>query len=339
MLQKIPGMYNIWTSIEYTNWRFTYVLDENKIKQYGMNNMTVALSMMMLKNSEYQPNGIKIKDFNEFGNDPLPLNALVEYTDNIDTMKIGKIYLDQIIQSRQLGPELISITKLDWEKVVLVDADKQNEIALSDITTQIKDIIDKNPMPKWLSYKDAADIQMQADTARDLWIAMWLGILLMYLVLIFQFNNIKYATIIITSVFLTIGGSICILAIFGAKFSFVAQLGIFWVLWVWVNQALIHIEDFKDFYEKKWLSVRDAFKISISERFVPIFLTKLVTIIWLIILAMKDEMFGWLALAFIWGLIVSFFINLLYIPSLMRLVSKSYYNKDVKNQPDQQQIQ
>jgi hypothetical protein len=32
--------------------------------------------------------------------------------------------------------------------VVLVDADKQNEIALTDITTQIKDIIEKNPMPK-----------------------------------------------------------------------------------------------------------------------------------------------------------------------------------------------
>jgi multidrug efflux pump subunit AcrB len=185
-------------------------------------------------------------------------------------------------------------------------------------------------MPKWLSYKDAADIQMQADTARDLGVAMWLGILFMYLVLIFQFNNIKYATVIITSVFLTIGGSICILAIFGAKFSFVAQLGIFGVLWVGVNQALIHIEDFKDFYEKKWLSVRDAFKLSISERFVPIFLTKLVTIIGLIILAMKDEMFGWLALAFIGGLIVSFFINLLYIPSLMRLVSRDYYNKDTK---------
>jgi hypothetical protein len=39
--------------------------------------------------------------------------------------------------------------------------------------------------------------------------------------------------------------------------------------------------------------------MSISERFVPIFLTKAVTIIGLIILATKDEMFGSLALAFI----------------------------------------
>jgi multidrug efflux pump subunit AcrB len=53
-------------------------------------------------------------------------------------------------------------------------------------------------------------------------------------------------------------------------------------------------------------------------------LTKAVTIIGLIILALKDELFWSMAIGFIWWLIVSFFITLLYIPSLMNLVSKEY---------------
>jgi multidrug efflux pump subunit AcrB len=51
------------------------------------------------------------------------------------------------------------------------------------------------------------------------------------------------------------------------------------VLGVGVNQALIHIEDFKEFYEKRGMSVLESFKMSIAERFIPIFLTKAVTII------------------------------------------------------------
>jgi Cu/Ag efflux pump CusA len=45
-------------------------------------------------------------------------------------------------------------------------------------------------------------------------------------------------------------------------------------------------------------------------------------------LAMKDELFGSMAIAFIGWLIVSFFITLLYIPSLMNLVSRKYYKHE-----------
>jgi multidrug efflux pump subunit AcrB len=98
----------------------------------------------------------------------------------------------------------LGIDKLDGDKVILISADKENDVVLSDITAQIDKIFAENPMPSSMSYKPAADIQTQTDTARDLGISMVVGIIMMYLVLILQFNNIKYATVIITSVFLTI---------------------------------------------------------------------------------------------------------------------------------------
>ena len=62
--------------------------------------------------------------------------------------------------------------------------------------------------------------------------------------------------------------------------------------------------------------------LSIPRRFVPIFLTKLTTILGLVILAMKDELFGSMAIAFIWGLLMSFFITLIYMPMLVSLVDR-----------------
>jgi len=46
------------------------------------------MTMMAIQNSPYQPNGIKIDEFTEFGDDPIDINALVKYEENLDTLKI-----------------------------------------------------------------------------------------------------------------------------------------------------------------------------------------------------------------------------------------------------------
>jgi len=144
----------------------------------------------------------------------------------------------------------------------------------------------------------------------------------MFLTLIIIFKNLKYPITILSSIFLSIGGTFWLLALLGKYFTFPAALGIFGVLGVGVNQAIIHIEDFMIFHDEQGMSVIESFRRSIALRFVPIFLTKLVTIIGLIILAFKDAVFGSLAIGFIGGLIVSFFITLLYLPTLITIVTK-----------------
>jgi multidrug efflux pump subunit AcrB len=198
---------------------------------------------------------------------------------------------------------------------------------LSDITLAIDQVIKNNPLPDGLQKTSWWDIASQTQSSTDLSKAMMIWLVLMLIVLIIQFNNVKYAIVIVSSVFLSIWWTMVILALTWFDLTFPAMIGIFWVMWVWVNQALIHLEDFKYYYQEKWLSVVDSFQQSIAERFIPIFLTKVTTIIWLLILAIKDELFWSMAIAFIWWLIVSFFITLLYIPSLMNLVSREYYHK------------
>jgi len=56
--------------------------------------------------------------------------------------------MSQIIKEKKIEPELKGISKLDGEKVILVEADKIDSIALSDITPQIDAIIKANPLPE-----------------------------------------------------------------------------------------------------------------------------------------------------------------------------------------------
>ncbi len=326
-IKSIPWIFNVSISIEYTNGKIVYLLDENKAKSLGITSMSFVNSLLALKNIGYESNGVKIKDFSDFGSDSLSLKSFLSTDLPIEQTKIWKITLEQIIKQKQLQPEINAITRENGKRNISVQADKTNSSALSDITAAIAKIIKEHPLPEWLQYTSGGDIQEQAQSMQDLWSAMVVWLLLMILVLIVQFNNIKYALVIVSSVFLSIGWTIVILALTWFDLTFPAMIGVFWVLWVGVNQALIHLEDFKYYYQEKWLSVVDSFQQSIAERFIPIFLTKITTIIWLLILAFKDELFGSMAVGFIWWLIVSFFITLLYIPSLMNLVSREYYKK------------
>lgn len=327
-IENIPGIYNITTSIEYTNGKVKYVLDDNKVKQYWVSINSVIMTLIWLKNSEYEPSWISLKEFNEFGDDTIDATAFIDFSWSLDDLKIWNIYLNQILKEKKVEPELLSIEKTDGNLAIKIEADKKDGYALTEITDQISKVLENHKMQDWLRYKESWDIESQKTSSQELWMSIIIWIALMFLVLIIQFNNVKYAAVIITSILLTISWAFYILRIFGLTFNFVAQLWIFWVFWVWVNQALIHIEDFKEFYEKDRMSVRDSFRKSIALRFIPIFLTKAVTIIGLIILAFKDEFFKALAISFIWGLIVSFFVTLFYIPSLMNLISKKYFYKE-----------
>ncbi len=324
-IKAIPGVFNVGISIEYTNGKIVYVLDENKAKSLWIISLSTVTPLIALKNAAYESNGVQIKEFSDFGDEVLSLQAFLSTDIPVEQTQIGKVTLEQIIKEKQLQAEINAITREDGKRNISIQADKMDSVALSDITVAIDEIIKKHPLPEWLQKTSAGDIASQTQSSQDLSKAMLIWLVLMILVLIIQFNNIKYSIVIVSSVFLSIWWTIIILALTWFDLTFPAMIGVFWVMGVWVNQALIHIEDFKYYYEEKWMSVVDSFQQSIAERFIPIFLTKAVTITWLVILAMKDELFWSMAIGFIWWLVVSFFITLLYIPSLMNLVNKEYH--------------
>ncbi len=215
------------TNVEYTNGRFVYVLDPNKAKEMNASVLSVATTLLGIKNSEYDPNGISIKEFGDFGKDTIKLQGYVIYTGDINDIKIGQIPLQQLVTRVELQPELKSIDRTDNQKAMHIQSDKERDVALSDVTTKIDAIIRAHPLPAGVAYKQAGDVESQDTSAQDLGKSILIGMILMYLVLVILFKNFKYPTAIITSIFLSIGGAIIIIALTGMTFNFPAQLGIF----------------------------------------------------------------------------------------------------------------
>jgi multidrug efflux pump subunit AcrB len=112
--------------------------------------MSSVSSLLALKNTSYESNGVKIKEFSDFGSDALSVNAFLSTDLPIDQTKIGKVTLDQIISKKELLPEINAITREDGKRNISIQADKTNSSALSDITLAIDQVIKNNPLPDGL---------------------------------------------------------------------------------------------------------------------------------------------------------------------------------------------
>ena len=326
-IAQIPGIFNVGASIAYTNGKIVYTLDENITKELWANSMSVVMNMLALQNSEKFSNGVLVNEFSEFWSEVLPLKAFLKTTIPIQQTKIGNYTLDQIIKTQELTSEINAIGRINWKRSIGIQADKLSHIALADITSAIDLVIQNTPLPVGMEYTSGWDIQQLDDATNDMKSAMIIGLVLMLLVLIIQFNSFKYAALIILSILFSFWGIVIILAITWFDLTFPAMIAIFWVFGVGVNQMLILLEAFNYYYKEKLLSVAESFQESIWDRFVPIFLTNTTTIIGLSILAFKDELFWSMAIAFIWWLLASVVIWLFLLPAFMNLFTREYYNK------------
>ena len=325
---QIPGIFNVGVSIEYTNGKIVYVIDDTIAKEIWANTMSVVMNMIALQNTERFSNGVLVNDFSEFWPDTLSLKAFLTTDIPIEQTKIGTYTLNQIIKKQELKPEINVIDRTNGKRSITIQADKLSSVALADISSAIDAIVEKYPLPMGMEYTSGWDIQWLDETTSDMTSAMIIGLVLMLLVLIIQFNSLKYAVLIISSILFSFWGIIIILAITWFDLTFPAMIAIFGVFGVGVNQMLILLEDFNYYYKEEGFSVAEAFQESIGDRFVPIFLTNVTTIIWLFTLALKDELFGSMAIAFIWWLLASIVIGLFLLPAFMNIFTREYYIKN-----------
>lgn len=326
-VESIPWIYNFYSNYEFTNGKISYFIDYNKVSRNNMPLGSVIQLFSSIENSNYIPNGLTLHNFTELWDDTVPLKLYTKYNGNVEDIKIWDNFLSNITKERTLEPELKNIQHIDWKIQLSFEADKSSSVPLWGITSEINKILKENPAPEGIKVRFNSNIEDSASAWADLWSAMWVWLILMFMILVLKFNSFKYSFIILTSTFLSFIWVIMALMLLGLPLSFPAQLWLFWVIWVWVNNAILFI----DWYlGKEWYSLKDSLIQTIQSRFVPIFLTSVTTIAWLITLALKDELWWGLAISFIGWLILNVFMILIYIPALLYLVDWKKKNIDWK---------
>ncbi len=158
--------------------------------------------------------------------------------------------------------------------------------------------------------------ELTMDTFRDLWLAMWLSLLAIYFLLVWQFASFGVAWIIMITFLLSfywVFPWFTLLYLFKNEyFSATSMIWIIALWWIVVWNAIILI-DYINVLKKNWLTIEDALLKAWYVRFAPIILTSLTTVFWAATIVW-DPVWSGLAWTIIWWLLVSSILTLIVIP-------------------------
>lgn len=213
----------------------------------------------------------------------------------------------------------------DLLPVVYVTADMAGELdsplyGMFDVVSQLREkqlpqrfiaapALPLQPVVKW-----DGEWQVTYETFRDMGAAYAVGILLIYLLLVAQFKSYLLPVVIMVPIPLTIIGVMPGHALLGAQFTATSMIGMIAMAGIIVRNSILLV-DFIDQALQQGQALQQAVIEAVSVRAKPIMLTAAAAMLGAVFI-LDDPIFNGLAVALLFGILVSTLLTLLVIPVL-----------------------
>ncbi|HOZ51216.1 MAG TPA: efflux RND transporter permease subunit [Chitinophagaceae bacterium] len=248
--------------------------------------------------------GSEISRFKDANDDyPITLRLNSEQRNNIDVVKnISMTYRDMAMGGaiRQVpigsfvdlkyGNTYGGIKRKDEKRIISISSNVTSEFNANEVVAQLQNEIDQFNAPSGVNIRMGGEQEEQAETGIFLGTAMGISFVLIFLVLITQFNSISRALIIMSEILLSIIGVLLGIWIFNMQFVIVMTgIGIVALAGIVVRNGILLIE-FADIKLNEGLSPYDALMEAGRTRMTPVVLTASATMLGLVPLAVGLNM-------------------------------------------------
>ena len=295
--------------------------DREKLALNGLNSTTAAT---YVKN---RINGSVTSYYREDGDEyDIRVRYAPEFRKSIEDIENIKIYnsYGQAVRVGDLGEVVEALTppniqRKDRERMVSVTAVVGKGMVLSDVVKMAQEVIDETEIPSEIMTKIAGDYETQQEMFGDLTTLLILIILLVYIVMAAQFENLMKPFVIMFSVPFTFTGVLLGLWVNNAALGVMSLVGILILMGIVVKNGIVLI-DYTTLLEERGVEVKEATVKAARSRLRPILMTTLTTVLGMIPMAIGRgegaEMWNGLGITVAWGLTISTLITLLLIPAL-----------------------
>lgn len=254
------------------------------------------------------------------------IDKKVDNSTELSQVKVGRegIPLSEIADI-SIGSNISSIRHRDQKRFAFARADLVPEANTIEVVSAVqKKIENLDASGVEISYGgEVEDIQQSLN---DLFTAMIVGVILISLVLVIQFNSYVQPLMVLSMIPCALIGVFTGFTLIGIPLSFMAFLGIVGLAGIVVNDAIILV-DKANVAREETGNLMQAAVDGGAARMQPIFLTSLTTIFGMVPLIWVNEVWRDFALAVIFGLIVSTILALFLAPILYVSLQKE---KDTK---------
>ncbi len=197
--------------------------------------------------------------------------------------------------------------------------------AAGNVSAEIDKYLEKNPLDKNVRLTWGGEIKRQKESMGALGMAMGIGLILVYLIMVVLYDNFVYPFVVLFSILVSLIGAILALALSSSNMGIFTMLGMLMLLGLVAKNAIL-IVDFTNHLKEKGMSTYNALLESVQERMRPILMTTIAMVVGMIPIATATgsgaEWKNGLAWILIGGLTSSMFLTIIVVPMMYYTVDR-----------------
>ncbi len=332
-LEKVDGLDNITNGLEDAGKEYRITVDKAKAMRYSL---TVAqvYQQIYAKVKEASSASTVSNDTDDLGvyvnsaeDEDLTRNDVknlkIDYTDSM-TQKTKKVSLSKIVDfSTADSPK--SIYRKGQTRYIAVKADIKDGYVVSDVSREVEKIVNQTKKPAGYEMELDGENEATTEAMGQVLLMMALGVLLMYLIMVAQFQSLLSPFIILFTIPLAFTGGFLGLWISGSDVSVIAMIGFVMLSGIIVNNGIVLV-DYINQLRRSGVEKRQAIEEAGVTRLRPILMTALTTVLGLIPMvagsSMGTDMTRPMAIVTIGGLVYGTLLTLFVVPCIYDLLNR-----------------
>ena len=329
-LSRLPDIENVSSDVSEARDEIVINVDPARATSVGLSTQQVAFQVNQLLTGQ---------TVTQIEVDGQPVDVVLSArTDSVDSLEslssvmvsgpLGSIPLSELASLVEIkGP--VTIIRTDGTRSASITGSITSDDAQA-VGQEIQQIIDGLSLPPGVGVTNGGIFAQITEGFQSIFLAMIVGIVGVYLVMVASLGSLRNPFVIITSLPLAIIGALAALAITGRSLGLPAMMGILMLIGIVVTNAIVLIS-FVEQLRERGLSVYDALVQGGRVRLRPILMTAITTSIALLPLAafVEDEggiLSAGLATVVIGGLMSSTVLTLVVVPVVYTLANESIPN-------------
>lgn len=289
--------------------------------------ITSETTSSTLKNNGKDLDVVVIKDENSDVTKNNIKDIKLTYTDKEGNEKTTKLCeVAEISDSESMN----SITRSDQKRYIKVSGTLKDGYTNTDVSNKAKALFDDYKLPDGCSIEYSGSNESTMEAVNQMLLMMLLGVILIYLIMVAQFQSLKSPFIIMFTIPLAFTGGFLGLLITGFDVSVVALLGFVMLCGIIVNNGIVLV-DYINNLRLEGKERREAIVEAGKTRMRPILITAITTVLGLSTMALGigtgSEIMQPIAIVCIGGLLYATIMTLYIVPVIYDILSKKELRK------------
>ncbi len=337
-LEDLKGIDEVDNGVGATSPEIKVAVDRKKAAEKGLTTAQVFQQVAQAVSSEKTSTTLKTEDGKQ-----IDIVTVKDETQKVTPNKLGSIdltYTDaegneqktslSSVAKIEKGEAMDTIERRDQRRHLVIEGTLRDGYTLTDVTNRAKELFSDYDLPAGFSISFEGSDKNTMEAFEQLMQMMLLGVIMIYLIMVAQFQSLKSPFIIMFTIPLAFTGGFIALLITGFDVSVISLIGFVMLCGIIVNNGIVLV-DYINILRLDGKERVEAIVEAGKTRMRPIFITALTTVLGLSVMALGigtgAEMMQPLAIVCIGGLLYATLMTLYIIPLIYDAFNKKELRK------------